>query len=93
MKIKFKTKKKNYVLSSDERQFIPAVETNSIDARTNRNRLIDHSYFTKIEHLLDAIYQLGLKDNTVNSFRELARHSDEVKEMVRGIAKQMSYTT
>ena len=93
MKIKFKIKKKNYVLSSDERQFILAVETNSIDARTNRNRLIDHSYFTKIEHLLDTIYQLGLKDNTVNSFRELAKHSDEVKEMVRGIAKQMRYTT
>lgn len=90
MEIKFKIKKKNYFLSSDVKQFVLAVETNTVDDRTGKKKLIDHSYFSKIEHLLDSIYQLGLKDNTVDSFRELAKHSEEIKGIVQNIANQMS---
>ena len=38
---------------------------------------------------LESIYQMGLKDNDVTSFRELAKHSEEIKDLVGRIEQQL----
>lgn len=78
MNIRFKIKSTQYILSSDSRNFILNVEGNP--------KLT--TYYSTIGGLLESVYQMGLKDNKVTSFRELAKHSEEIKDLVGRIEKQ-----
>ena len=47
------------------------------------------TYYSTIGGLLKSVYQMGLKDNNVTSFRELAKHSDEIRNFVGRVEKQL----
>lgn len=47
------------------------------------------TYYSTIGGLLESVYQMGLKDNNVTSFRELAKHSDEIRNLVGRVEKQL----
>ncbi len=47
------------------------------------------TYYSTIGGLLESIYQMGLKDNNVTSFRDLAKHSEEIKDLVDGVENQL----
>ncbi len=79
MNIRFKIKSTQYNLTSDSRNFILNVEGNP--------KLT--TYYSTIGGLLESIYQMGLKDNNVSSFRELAKHSDEIRDLVDRVEKQL----
>jgi len=79
MNIKFKIKNTQYILTSDSRNFILNVEGNP--------KLT--TYYSTTGGLLESIYQMGLKDNNVSSFRELAKHSEEIKDLVGRVEKQL----
>ena len=78
MNIRFKIKNTQYILTNDSQNFILKVEGNP--------KLI--TYYSTIGGLLESIYQMGLKDNNVSSFRELAKHSEEIKDLVGRIEQQ-----
>ena len=78
MNIKFKIKNTQYILTSDSRNFILNVEGNP--------KLT--TYYSTIGGLLESIYQMGLKDNNVTSFRDLAKHSEEIRNLVDRVEKQ-----
>ena len=79
MNIKFKIKNTQYILTNDSQNFVLKVEGNP--------KLT--TYYSTIGGLLESIYQMGLKDNNVTSFRELAKHSEEIKDLVDGVEKQL----
>ena len=79
MNIKFKIKNKQYVLTTDSRNFILSVKGNP-DLTT---------YYSTIGGLLESLYQMGLKDNNATSFRELTKHSKEILDLVRGVEKRL----
>ncbi len=78
MIIRFKIKNTQYSLTSDSKNFILKVECNP--------KLT--TYYSTIGGLLESVYQMGLKDNNVKSFRELAKHSEEIKDLVDRVEKQ-----
>ena len=79
MNIKFKIKNTQYILTNDSQNFVLKVEGNP--------KLT--TYYSTIGGLLESVYQMGLKDNNVKSFRELAKHSEEIKDLVDGVEKQL----
>ena len=79
MNIKFKVKNTNYIVTSNSMNFILKVEGNP--------KLT--TYYSTIGGLLESIYQVGLKDNTVTSFRELAKYSEEIRDLVGRVEKQL----
>ncbi len=79
MNIKFKIKNTQYILTRDSRNFILNVEGNP--------KLT--TYYSTIGGLLESVYQMGLKDNNVTSFRDLAKHSEEIRELVGRVEKQL----
>ena len=79
MNIKFTFRKEKYALISDSRQFI---------LMSNR----DSIYFTKIEPMLEYLYDMGLRDNTVDSFRALVRHSESIRDEVLRVGKLFTLT-
>jgi len=83
MNIKFKVKNTNYIVTSDSRNFILNVEGNP--------KLT--TYYSTIGGLLESVYQLGLKDNSATSFRELAKHSEEIQGLVSRIEQQFKQVT
>ena len=72
MNIRFKIKSTQYILKSDSRNFILKVE-----GKPNLT-----TFYSTIGGVLEGIYQMGLKDNNVTSFRELVKHSEEIKDLV-----------
>ena len=78
MNIRFKIKNTQYILSSDSRNFILNVE-----GKPNLT-----TFYSTIGGLLESVYQMGLKDNKVTSFRELTKHSEEILELVGRVEKQ-----
>ena len=54
----------------------------------NKSQLAHPRMETHLFHL-ESIYQMGLKDNDVTSFRELAKHSEEIKDLVGRIEQQL----
>ena len=80
MNIKFKIKNTQYILTSDSRNFILNVEGNP--------KLT--TYYSTTGGFLESIYQMGLKDNNVKSFRELAKHSVEIRDLVDRVEKQFN---
>ena len=72
MNIRFKIISTQYILTSDSRNFILNVE-----GKTNLT-----TFYSTIGGLLECIYQMGLKDNKVTSFRDLAKHSEEIRDLV-----------
>jgi len=79
MNIKIKIKNTQYILTSDSRNFILNVDGNP--------KLT--TYYSTIGGFLESVYQMGLKDNKVTSFRELAKHSEEIKDLVGRIEQQL----
>ena len=79
MNIRFKIKNTQYILTNDSQNFILKVEGNP--------KLT--TYYSTIGGLLESVYQMGLKDNNVKSFRELAKHSEEIKDLVDRVEKQL----
>ena len=47
------------------------------------------TYYSTIGGLLESVYQMELKDNNATSFSELAKHSEEIRDLVRGVEKQL----
>ena len=80
MNIKFKIKDAKYTLTSDSRQFILVTAQGYTQ------------YFPKLEQVLEHLYQTGLRDNTVDSFRALVKHSENIKESVLRISKMFALT-
>jgi len=78
MNIRFKIKNTQYILTSDRQNLILNVEGNP--------KLT--TFYSTIGGLLESVYQMGLKDNKVTSFRELIKHSDEIKDLVGRVEKQ-----
>ncbi len=79
MNIKFKVKNTNYTLTSDNLNFILKVEENP--------KLT--TYYSTIGGVLESLYQMGLKENNVTSFRDLAKHSEEIRNLVSRVEKQL----
>lgn len=79
MNIKFKIKNTQYILTNDSQNFVLKVEGNP--------KLT--TYYSTIGGLLESVYQMGLKDNNVKSFRDLAKHSEEIKDLVDRVEKQL----
>jgi len=79
MKIKFKIKNRQYVLTSDSRNFILSVVGNQSLT----------TYYSTIGGLLESLHQMGLKDNNVTSFRELEKHSKEILDLVDRFEKHL----
>ena len=79
MNIRFKIESTQYILTSDSRNFILNVEGNP--------KLT--TFYSTIGGLLESVYQMSLKDNKVTSFRELAKHSEEIKDLVGRVEKQL----
>ena len=78
MIIKFKIKNTQYILTNDSQNFVLKVEGNP--------KLT--TYYSTIGGLLESVYQMGLKDNNVTSFRDLAKHSEEIRDLVDRVEKQ-----
>jgi hypothetical protein len=83
MNIRFNIKNTKYILTSDSLNFILKVEGNP--------KLT--TYYSTIGGLLESVYQIGLKDNNVTSFRELAKHSDEIRDLVGRVEKRFKQVT
>ena len=83
MNIKFKINKTNYVLISDKRNWIyyPVGKPK------------EKAFFSTIGGLLEDLYQSGLKDNEVTTFRDLARHSGSVRQQIIDIENKFSLGT
>ena len=78
MNIRFKIKSTQYNLTSDSKNFILKVE-----GKPNLT-----TFYSTVGGLLESIYQTGLKDNNVTGFRELAKHSEEIKDLVDRVEQQ-----
>jgi len=78
MNIKFKVKNTNYLVTSDSMNFILKVE---------RNPKLT-TYYSTIGGVLESVYQVGLKDNSATSFRDLAKHSEEIQDSVSRVENQ-----
>jgi len=79
MKIKFKIKNRQYVLTSDSRNFILSVMGNQSLT----------TYYSAIGGLLESLHQMGLKDSNATSLRELEKHSKEILDLVDRFEKQL----
>jgi hypothetical protein len=79
MNIKFKVKNTNYIVTSDSMNFILKVEGNP--------KLT--TYYSTIGGVLESLYQMGLKENNVTTFRELAKHSEEIRDLVGRVELQL----
>ena len=88
MKIRFKIKKAQYVLTSDSRNFILGVERKSEKGNV---QVKDHTYYSTVGGLLESVYQMGLKDNDVTTFRGLIKHSEDIKELVSQVEQQFTF--
>ena len=86
MNIRFKIKSTQYVLTSDSRNFILGIEGGK-----KRAQVKDHTYFSTIGGLLGHLYGVGLKNNDVTSFRDLTKHSEEIKGLVARVEQQLSF--
>ena len=92
MKIRFKIKDKEWVLTSDSRQFILNTEGPNTSRTTGETTIVlkPQHFYPRMELLLEDLYLIGLRDNEVDSFRALVKHSEEIKEIVKEIAKKLS---
>jgi len=90
MDIRFQINGVDYALGSDSRQFILYDIRDKPDTRTGKPQtLMPKHFYPKIEFMLDDLYQMGLRDNNVKTFRELLKHSGEIKKQVDWVAKQL----
>ena len=85
MNIRFTCNKIKYRLTSDEKQFI-------LDMPTGKNSdggevFTKAIFLPKLSMMLEHLYDIGLRNNEVDSFRELVKHSERIKMEVLGIAE------
>ena len=85
MKIEFKVKSKKYVLTSESKQFILGVDYGT--DKNGKQSVRDHIYFPQLQLMIEHLYDVGVRDNNVDSFRALTKHSEEIKDEVVAIAK------
>jgi len=76
MDIRFTCNKKKYRLTSDEKQFI-------LDMPQGKNNqgvevFTKAIFLPKLEMMLTHLYDIGLRNNEVDSFRALVKHSERV---------------
>ena len=91
MRIQFKIKDKKWVLTSDKSQFILNIETAGVDEKTGLPVLRAEHFYPRMELLLEDLYLMGLRNNKVDSFRALAKHSEEIRDIVKDISKKLSF--
>ena len=85
MKIEFKVKDKKYVLTSDSKQFILGVDHGN--DKDGKQLVKEHIYFPKLQLMIEHLYDIGVRDNNVDSLRALVKHSEEIKEEVLRVSK------
>ena len=90
MNIKFEVRKTKYVLASDSKQFI--LSSDQGKDKNGKQAVGSSVYFPKLELVLEHLYDVGLRDNTVDSFRALVRHSESVRDEVLRIGKKLTLT-
>ena len=90
MIIKFKIRKTKYVLTSDSRQFILSEDKGK--NKDGEQKVQNTVYFPNLEQVLEHLYQAGLRDNTVDSFRELVKHSYSIRDEVLRVGKLFTLT-
>ena len=90
MNIKFKIRKTKYLLTSDSRQFILSEDRGK--DKDGGQKVQNTVYFPKLELALEHLYDVGLRDNTVDSFRALVRHSESIRDEVLRVSKLFTLT-
>ena len=90
MNIKFKIRNTKYLLTSDSRQFILSEDRGK--NKDGEQKVQNTVYFPKLELVLEHLYQAGLRDNTVDSFRELVKHSYSIRDEVLRVGKLFAVT-
>ncbi len=89
MKIKFKGKKRQYELTSDERQFILS---EIIKAKTGKNKgeyvIKTIGYFSSLESILNKINYLEIVDSNATSFEELLKAVRDTKKYIGSLLSE-----
>ena len=91
MNIRFTCNKIKYRLTSDEKQFI-------LDMPQGKNPkgvevFTKAIFLPKLEMMLEHLYDIGLRNNEVDSFRALVKHSEYISDEVLRISKLFSMET
>jgi len=81
-----KNDERPWVLSSDSKNFMLGRKI-WVEKEKKWVMAPGASYFQDVSHMLEYIYQLGLRKNSVDNFRDLVKHSEEMKEAVMDIHK------
>ena len=80
MNIQFKCNKIQYQLTSDSRQFI----LNISNGKGKDGKEVWHNsvFFPDLPRMLLHLYDVGLRGNNVDNFRDLVKHSEKIKDEV-----------